>query len=295
MKKFKLILKAVPFALLLLISVASGPVASDLSVARYKNVCKDLKNDVLLYFVFIDTRTTYPWTEFDIISTIDSLNTAVKWIEQQARKNNVELHIKTDYYIGNEFATVERNLPNKTVKETIETSGYKKGVDALNRWGDYVAKTIGESLYMKEKDGIPIQKKPNTKERLIAYLRDDAGVESVSLMFMVNNYFRNDISLAVNTFDTDDVEFCIVSYKYPSEIAHNLLHLFGAVDLYKSEVRKSNNKIKLAEKFFPKDIMQDPYARDLKQLEIGEFTRYMIGWTDDLPDEYKPLLTDRIL
>ncbi|MFZ5940646.1 MAG: hypothetical protein ACOYXB_08735, partial [Bacteroidota bacterium] len=219
---------------------------------------------------------------------------AVNWIEEQARKNKIELNIKTDYYIGNEFATVQRNLPSKTVKETLESSGYKNGIEALNRWGDFVAKTVGESLYMKAKDGIPIQKKPNTKERLIAYLRDDAGVESVSLMFLVNNYFRNDISLAVNTFDTDDVEFCIVSYKYPSEIAHNLLHLFGAVDLCKSEMRKSQNRIKLAEKLYPNDIMQDPYARDLKELEIGDFTKYMIGWTEELPGDAKPLLSDRL-
>ncbi len=294
MNSVKKIFLSVSLILILLTIAAAGPAGNDFSVARYKNVCKDLKNDVLLYFVFIDTRSTYPWTEFDIMSTIDSINTAVRWIQDQAKDHDIDLNIKTDYYIGDEFATVERNLPSKTVKETIESNGYKKGNDALNRWGDYISKTIGESLYVKAKDGIPMQKKPNTKERLIAYLRDDAGVESVALMFMVNNYFRNDISLTVNTFDTDDVEFSIVSYKYPSEIAHNFLCLFGAVDLYKSETRKSAAKIRLAEKYFPNDIMQDPYARDLKDLEIGEFTRYMIGWTEELPDEFNPLLTDRI-
>ena len=73
-----------------------------------------IRSYYVLYFVFIDTRTTYPWTEFDIMSTIDSLNTAVNWIKEQARMYNVELNIKTDYYIGDEFATVERNLPAKS-------------------------------------------------------------------------------------------------------------------------------------------------------------------------------------
>jgi hypothetical protein len=47
-------------------------------------------------------------------------------------------------------------------------------------------------------------------------------------MFFVNNYFKADISIAMNTLSSDDIEFAIVSYKYPAEIAHNFLHLYGA-------------------------------------------------------------------
>jgi len=110
---------------------------------------------------------------------------------------------------------------------------------------------------------------------------------------MINNYYRNDISLAVNTLHDNDTEFCIVSYKYPSEIAHTYLKLYGAVDFYESPFRRSKRKIKLAQKYYPTDIMQDPNARKINDLEIGEFTKYMIGWNDDLPEEAAPLLTDR--
>ena len=96
MNKISQIFRSVTLMVLLLLTASAGPAGNDLSVARYKNVSKDLKNNVLLYFVFIDTKTTYPWTEFDIMSTIDSLNVAVKWIENQARQNNIELNIKTD-------------------------------------------------------------------------------------------------------------------------------------------------------------------------------------------------------
>jgi hypothetical protein len=273
--------------------VSSGPSTRiDFSVARKNNVCKDLKDDVLLYFAFIDTRTTYPWTEFDILTTIDSILFAKRWIEEQAAKAGVRLKIKTDYYIGNEYTTINRNLPKKTVLESISDPNYSKGVYSLNRWADYVAKTIGESLYIAEKDGIPVTQKPNNKERLIAQLRDDYAVESVALLFFVNNYFRSDISVAINTMNTDDVEFAIVSYKYPAEITRYFMRLFGGIDLYKSPERKSNRMVKLAEEFFPNDIMQEVSSRNLRQLEVGSFTSYMIGWTDLLETKYEPLLND---
>ncbi len=275
------------------ILLAAGPSSrTEFSAARKNNVCKDLKNEVLLYFVFIDTRTTSPWTEFDILTTIDSIHVAKRWIEQQAREAGVPLKIKTDYYIGNEYTTINRNLPKSSVDESLREPNMKKGINALNKWGDYVAKTVGESLYIEEKDGIPVTSKPATKERLIAHFRDEYSVESVALMFFVNNYFRDDISIAINTMNTDDVEFAIVSYKYPVEIAQYFLKLFGAIDLHQSYERNSKRKIKLARDHFPNDIMQDTDLKELQKVTIGDFTAYMLGWTDTLSDEYSPLLSD---
>ena len=128
---------------------------------------------------------------------------------------------------------------------------------------------------------------------MIAFLRDEYQVESVAMLMLVNNYYRSDISLAINTLHNDDVEFSVVSYKYPSEIAHNFLHLYGATDLYKTPFRRSNRNLKLAAEAFPDDIMSDVYARPLRQLEMGDYTRYMIGWTEELNRQYEPLMTER--
>ena len=276
-----------------LLTGASSTPSIDFSKGRHHNVCKDLKNDVLVYFVFVDTRSTQPWTEFDISSTIDSIHVASRWLEQEARERDLPLRIKTDYYIGDEFTTVERNLPANSVKEVIGNRGLFDGMKNLSRWGDNISRTIGESLYLKEKDGIPSRKQPVNKERLIAFLRDEYQVESVVLLMMVNNYFKSDISLAVNTLTSEDVEFALVSYKYPSEIAHSILHLYGAADLQASPFRRSGAKIRQATRHFPDDIMGDVYARSLGELEIGDFTSYMIGWQQELSSNYESLLTER--
>jgi hypothetical protein len=262
--------------------------------ARSTNVCKKLKGEALVYFIFVDSRKTAPWTEFDIQSTLDSMQVAVQWIERQANENGIDLNIKTDYFIGDEYATISKNLPNGTVRNSALEPKFKHGLASLNKWADYIAKKAGTSFYIANKDGIPEIKNPRNKERLVAFLRDENNVESVALLYMVNNYFRDDISIPVNFMDTRDVEFAIVSYKYPSIIAHNILHMFGAVDLYETPYRRHENKIEDLKSLFPNSVMQDVYARNLKTLRMDQYTKYMIGWTNQLNPELEPYLMDKI-
>jgi hypothetical protein len=183
-------------------------------------------------------------------------------------------------------------LPEESVEKTANTPNLKTGLENINKWADGIAKKVGETFNIGEKDGIPEIKKPKNKERLIAYLRDEYKVESVALLFMVNNYYKTDISFHANTFNTDDVEFSIVSYKFPTVISHSILNLFGASDLYSTPYRRNDKNIKFAEQEFPKDIMLDPYAKNIKNSEIGDFTKYLIGWTDKIDPKYEELFFD---
>lgn len=264
----------------------------DFRDGRLKNVCKDLRGDALLYFIFIDSRSTSPWTEFDIQSTIDSMRVAINWLHAQAKENNIQLNIISDFYIGEEFTTITKNLPSGTVLESVMQPNMKKGAELINNWADGVAKIAGTSLPIKEKEGLPEIQNPRNKERLVAYLRDENNVESVALFFMVNNYYKTDISVAMNTLNTEDVEFAIVSYKYPSEIVHNLLRLYGAADLYSTVHRQNTKKIRYLQSEFPDEIMLDPYGKNIWSLEISSYTKYLIGWTNEFDYRYESYLTD---
>jgi hypothetical protein len=287
------IVRVMALSVLLLIMGSFTFQKIDYRWARNKNVCKTLRNDVLLYFIFVDTKATTPWTEFDIRSTIDSVAAARKWLMEQARKYNIPLTIKTDYYIGKDYSTINRNLPAGSVDKSAVTPNFKKGLKGLNDWANFIALKAGSTYTTVQKDGIPEVKNPRNKERLIAYLRDEYKVESVALLFFVNNYYKTDISLQVNTMGTDDVEFAIVSYKYPSEIAHNFLHLYGAADMYKTPYRRNEKKIKQLASMFPSDIMQETYGKSLADMEIGEYTRYLIGWQENISTKYEELFLDK--
>lgn len=260
---------------------------------KNNNVCKELTGEVLVYFIFVDSKETSPWTEFDIQSTIDSLDVAVRWLENQAKQRNRNLKIKTDYYIGNEFTTISKNLPNGSVIASATEPNLKIGLKELNKWADNIARVAGQSFNVKDKDGIPEIKSPRDKERLVAFLRDENNVESVALLYMVNNYFRTDISIPINTLSIDDIEFSIVSYKYPSVIAHNIMHLFGSADLFETPYRKNEKKIRELNERYPDDIMQDAYGRNLGELNIGAYTEFLIGWRNEISSELKPYLTDK--
>ena len=266
----------------------------DYRQARYINVCKDLRGDVLLYFMFIDSKFTTPWTEFDIQSTIDSIRAAITWLQLRAKDNNISLNIFADFYIGPDYTTIPRNLPGADVLESVTEPNSIKVRENIKRWSDGVAKVAGQSVTLREKDGIPDVQAPKNKERLVAFLRDENKVESVALFYLVNNYFKSDISIPVNSFTTEDVEFAIVSYKYPSEIAHNFLHLFGAADMYATLLRKSERNISTLASLYPDEIMQEPYGRDLQKLYISDYTKYLIGWTDNLDHSLEPLMKDKM-
>jgi hypothetical protein len=287
----KLILLVLGFLLVVPASYKLNKV--DYREARYKNVCKDLKGDVLLYFMFIDSKYTTPWTEFDIQSTIDSIRAAINWLHLQARQENIQLNIIADFYIGPEYHTISRNLPEPTVLESFTRPKSKIVRENMKRWSDGVAKIAGESVTLRQKDGIREIKAPRNKERLVAFLRDENQVESVALFYLVNNYFKADISIPVNTFNDEDVEYVIVSYKYPSEIAHNFLHLYGAADMYPTLLRRNERSIDMLGELYPDEVMQDPYGKDLDDLHISDYTQYLIGWTDELDPSLEPLMKDK--
>ena len=210
----------------------------------HNNVCKSLKNNILVYFIFVDTKETAPWTEFDIRTTLDSMDVAVRWIESQAKLKGIHLNILTDYYIGLEYTTIRKNLEHGTVNATATTPNTKKGLETLNKWADGIAARVGKDVHITTKDGIPGIKNPRNKERLVAHLRDEKEVESVALLYLVNNYYRNDISITVNHLNTNNVEFAIASYKYPAIIAQNILNLFGAANLSKTIYKYGKTKRK---------------------------------------------------
>jgi hypothetical protein len=94
----KIFIRLVFFIVLIVIPTGYSFKRIDYRKGIRNNVCKVLQNDVLLYFIFVDSKETSPWTEFDIKSTIDSISVAVKWLELQARQNGVSLNIMQDVY-----------------------------------------------------------------------------------------------------------------------------------------------------------------------------------------------------
>lgn len=256
------------------------------------NVCKKLKGKTVLYAVFVDSRYTNPWSEYDISSTLDSIDKARSWIEKQARSKGVNLEITVDYHQDSKkIIPIENNLPRKTLSASLITRRgvVTKGVD---RWADKIGKKALQ-IYGPDTSTITRTKiKPKDRERLIARLRDLHQTDNVALIYFINNYYKDEISVALHTGDDQNPEYAIVSFKSPAVIAHEFLHLFGAIDLYVSpfeKKRKARKRKEFVEKHFNNEIMAFAY-RNIDSLKIGPLTEYLISWDNKLSDEHQQML-----
>jgi hypothetical protein len=250
-----------------------------------RNVCKKLKDDVLVYVIFIDTKTTIPWSDMDMKASLDSIQRAIGWIHEQAKTNTQPLSIKLDYLKTTPKA-IKKDLPVTISKELISAVEVTK----INKWADNVSKIAGSKIETKSKDSLAVLNPKNT-DRLIAKLRDEYNSESVCLLFILNTYKKDDFTVVLNTMSNTQVEYVINSYKNSSIIAYDFLKLFGAISLYSSPDKKPSKNKAFAKEQFADDIMVNP-AEDIHYLSIGDFTKYMIGWTDEIDPKYERLFEE---
>ena len=93
--------------------------------------------------------------------------------------------------------------------------------------------------------------------------------------------YYNEIAVIPRYVLWDTYETKIATY------AHEILHLFGAIDLYYPG-DLYGYRVGLAEKIFPHDIMCNSYYT-----EIQDVSAYLIGWLDELKKEYHVFIDPR--
>lgn len=262
------------------------------------NVCKKLYGNVILYAIFVDSKETKPWSEFDITSTLDSIKKASCWIENKAHENSIPLKIKIAYHQKNGKIPISLNLAKKTLSATLFQKNLNTGYKTISKWADQIAAIAAKDLPTDTASIISTKNELNNKERLIARLRDYYKTDNIALIYFINNYYSNELSVTLNTNISNDVEYSIVSFKSPSVIAHEFLHLFGAWDLYVTPFDKNKKYIvkqkEFAMKEFPNEIMAFAY-RNIDSLSISPFTKYCIGWENELDNTYSKMILGKKL
>ncbi len=279
---------------LLFITFCIVTLVSCKSYIRYgtvrNNVCKTLDKEVVLYAIFVDSDKTHPWTGYDIRSTLDSIQVSIDWMHKKAVEKGINLTIRLNHAQRETIIPFKEAFKYGTLSGTLfKYADLSKGIKYVDEWADNVAKDVAKTLPDDTASFILTKNKSNDRERMIAKLRNVYETDNIAVMYFINNYFENEISVALHTGSNDKTEYCIVSTKQPSVIAHEFLHLFGAIDLYVSPFdRKIRNraKKKRAMKKYPKELMAFTYKR-LDSLELSPLTHYLIGWDNKLnPSDY---------
>lgn len=256
--------------------------------ARDRNIGKKLLGKTVVYTVFVDTKTTLPFSGFDINSTKDSLNKVYNWINAQAKAYGKDLEIIPHYYQSANKLTINKNLPYDRLSEAFSDGEYSDE-SKLGKWATNVIKQAEKDLKLPSGQTLPAKPKLKAFESLVTKLKMIHKAENVVVFFMINNYYMIDMSAVLNYMQDKQVEFAINSGKNTNLIAAQLLTLFGAQNLSSGDFGNYTIKgIEIAQKNFPNDVMLN-YEKDLGQLNIGEFTAYMLGWKEEVKLEYVDL------
>lgn len=255
------------------------------------NVCQTLEKKTILFVVFVDSDDTHPWTEYDITSTLDSIQVSINWLEKQAKMNGKTLNIQLEHGINarrDSAIPFKEAFRFKTLSRTLfKYTDLSRGIDLVDKWSDNVSKDVARDLPNDDSKITLTKNRSNNRERLIAKLRNIYKADNIALIFFINNYFENEISIALHTSSGSETEYAVVSEKSPTVIAHEFLHLFGAWDLYISPFdRKLFTKMRKrkAMKTYPNEIMAFTH-RDIDSLSLSPLTKYLIGWYNELDED----------
>lgn len=271
--KNRLQLFIISLPLLILLGFSPGERDVDKLFGRDHNVCKKLNGKVLVYTVFVETADSSPWTEFDLNSTVDSLKVAINWLNETAKKNGKDLQINFNTQLDDSLKIIKQKLGGQ-IEELIDS---KDGLDKIDKWTNKIIK---------------IKTTEKNRLQLITKLRNEFSIESVALIFMVNYYYKEDFIFSFNTTNNNDIEYSIISTKKPNLIAQDILNLFGAPYLYYHPSTVNKRDTKQLNKIFWNDVMANTNA-DLRKLDLGEITRYFIGWTDSLNEDYEKMVKEK--
>lgn len=257
---------------------------------RNLNTCKTLTDTVQTYLIFVDTDIYHPWTEFEIKATLDSIDKATKWIENQALQFGHQIKIQNNQHKQGTKLTINEN----TVRASLSANGMhepmkRKAMRKLLPWADAIAKYAAKGMKYRPSKKIHMRLKVDDMESFQLALRDDLESADVAVMFFVNGFYEQHQSFSYYTQSEDlNTEYSIITTKNPAVIAHELMHLFGAVDLYPNQHFPNFNFQKIA-KVYPNGIMRIQH-KEINKLEVTPITSYFLGWQDSLSESDNRLL-----
>lgn len=243
---------------------------SPVTTAMHAGTSKTLTGDCLIYNVFVNDAES-KWSAGATASALAMIGGATEFLERRFNEYGTEkeLSIRFTNTSDSAFLSFDKAAPT-------DASGAS--------WLSYA--------FSQTEHGSPN-----------AFLKDCAknvsGYDNICFLFLYNKPGRSFATPYDSQYgDCEDFRYERAqiffstdrSFDYfcnPAVIAHELLHLFGAIDLY--EPYLSAEDASNAAELLPKELMRyEP--TDIYEAEISALTAYLVGWTASLPDEYDFLL-----
>lgn len=224
---------------------------------------QSLLGEVHLLTLFVDTDKDY-WETEEMESYYEELLKSQNWLVEQGLAYNQEISFENEHFHKNQSViyldNVEWGKPVKLLPAVLDELNYQNLDDFLQSNSfDFREKKLKILLFVKDAD------------RSHAY-----------------NYWSNrEVDIAV--------VFCRGTYGFITDqyvISHEILHQFGAWDLYLGESQSLEKAMK-AKELYPNSIMIST-SKDKTELKVDELTAWRIGWHHSFKKEYGELTPQRV-
>lgn len=250
----------------------STPAPSDSAAGSLQEVygsCGLLAWPSVLYSIYLqDTESR--WTQEAMAQTRESLAVAVSWIAEQAQSYNASPKISYDNGENGLYTVVD--CTSTLTEQTTGDSAFYDYVDTLTAAVDTEAiqsafgtASIGYLIFL------PVE---GSAYSILHYIEDGSSyLNEFSCLYLYDPYS------APGTYDS------------PAVYAHEILHLFGAADLYadSTDAFVTQPLAQYVVNTWPDAIMYDTYNSDGSicydriEKSICPLTAYRLGLTDTFP------------
>lgn len=235
-----------------------------------------LEGKSVLVSIYIGDSTSQ-WKEKDKNEASKKVMFAVRYMKRQAKKYGKDVTILAD---------------RKKYKDICYDHQVKWKIKDSNISQMKLYKEMSKFI-QNEIDVTAIRQKYNTDSIGFLFHVNKSGLSSTMVHYMEDGtkYFY-ECSTLFSQYENKP--------EGASTYAHEILHLFGARDLYERSLPDGilSSFVKYVERKFPNDIMYSTYTMSGKQLkykiknEISRITAYFLGWKDSIPEKKKYSLLD---
>ena len=244
------------------------------SVGKWRaGSASELIGNVYTLNCFISEEGGNTWTPEEKQQVLEKQREAFAWIKQQALAYQVDVNFDANGNFG--------------LKEDIKMPVVERGTASGKEPVDWVSRVLYKVGYKSTQDFVKwVEKNTNTKQiQVIIYAKGKGNGYAMASSTEMNKelYF---------------VEGAILYEKYnnggdlaASSIAHEILHLYGAWDLYKTFSQSAENE-KRARERFPNSIMLRTSYK-INELEIDELSAWLIGWNKSSKKWYETFRPQR--